>query len=74
MERIHAEKETQPLGPVTIKFNLLDRVRITDGSHAGEIGFIIAERVEEGVRLYNVVAGSDDHWVPEPWLEVAPIK
>ena len=54
------------------RFNLLDKVRVTDGSHQGLEGFIIADREERGgVWLYLIVAHGKDYWVPEDWLEIA---
>lgn len=36
---------------MTAKFNLLDKVRVTDGSHKGLEGFIIADREERERRV-----------------------
>lgn len=52
-------------------FTLLDRARITDGSHKGLTGYVTGERVEGGVRLYEVTCGGESYWVPGAWLEGA---
>ena len=57
---------------MTAKFNLLDHIRVTDGSHAGVEGFIIADREERsGVWIYLVVSHGQEYWIPEDWLEIA---
>lgn len=52
-------------------FTLLDRVRITDGSHKGREGYVTGERTEGDVQLYEVMCEDDSYWVPAEWLEEA---
>lgn len=52
-------------------FSQMDKVRVTEGSHAGKEGFVTGSRVKDGALLYSVVLSTGEAWIPAAWLTLA---